>query len=178
MKYKVKKVQFNSKDCLVCGLENPYGLKTVFYETEDNQLIAVFNVLNGHQSYPNRLHGGVTAAVLDETIGRAISINNPDMVWGVTMELKVQYRKPIPLDQTLYAIGRITMVRRNVFKGEGEVILQDGTRAATAEGLYMQLKLDQIADNDFIDNAWGLLPDNTVEEIEIPDEPEFIPNEA
>lgn len=170
MKYKVKRVQFNSKDCLVCGLENPYGLKAIFYETEDGQLISVFNVLNGHQSYPNRLHGGVIAAVLDETIGRAITVNNDEMVWGVTMELNVQYRRPVPLDQTLYAIGRITMTRRNVFRGTGELVLQDGTRAATAEGLYMQLKIDNITDDNFEENAWGLAPQTDVEEIEIPDE--------
>lgn len=170
MRYKVKRVQFNSKDCLVCGLENPYGLKASFYETEDDQLIAVFNVLNGHQSYPGRLHGGVIAAVLDETIGRAITIPYDDTVWGVTMDLIVKYRKPVPLDQTLFVIARITAQKRTIFEGSGELILPDGTRAANAKGVYMRMKLTDVADDDFCDNSWGFLPENIVEYIEIPDE--------
>ena len=89
MKYKVEKKQFNSRMCLVCGMENSFGLKAFFYELENNELLAVFSPLAEHQSYPGRLHSGIASAMLDETIGRAILIKNQD-VWGVTVELNLK----------------------------------------------------------------------------------------
>jgi hypothetical protein len=34
MRYQVKAKQQNTKMCLVCGLKNPFGLHTAFYELE------------------------------------------------------------------------------------------------------------------------------------------------
>ena len=68
---KVRKKQTNAKDCIVCGINNPYGIHASFYEMEDDSLIALFRYKFDHQSYPERVHGGMIAAMLDETIGRA-----------------------------------------------------------------------------------------------------------
>lgn len=157
--YKITRTQYNSRDCLVCGLDNPFGLQAAFYETSDRQLIALFTPQNGHQSYPNRMHGGVIGAVLDETIGRAISIDGNDMVWGVTIELNVRYKKPVPLDAPLKVIGRITGERGNFFEGTAELILPDGTIAATAVGKYMRMALDKISTEEFRTTQWGLMPE-------------------
>ena len=155
MELKISKRQYNSKNCFICGLDNEMGLKTRFYETEDQELIAVCTPKPEHQSYPNRLHGGVSAAILDETIGRAICARYGDMVWGVTMELNLKYRKPLPYGVELEAIGRITEDRGRLFRGTGEIYLPDGEVAVTAEGLYMKRRIDQIADEDFVGNEWG-----------------------
>jgi acyl-coenzyme A thioesterase PaaI-like protein len=106
--------------------------------------MAIFKPLEGHQSYPGRLHGGVAASILDETIGRAINIKH-EGIWGVTVELNVQYKKPIPLDQELKVVGRITRDTSRIFEGTGEVLL-DGEVAATAFGKYIKLPIEKIAD--------------------------------
>ena len=85
---KVTGKQENSKMCFVCGLKNRYGLKAQFYETENNEIVAIFKGEEEHQGYPGRLHGGIAASILDETIGRAININSENELWGVTLELK------------------------------------------------------------------------------------------
>ena len=74
MHYHVKRKQPNSKMCFVCGMKNSFGLQTFFYELENNELLAIFKPGEEHQSYPGRLHGGIAAAILYETIGRAIMI--------------------------------------------------------------------------------------------------------
>jgi len=51
----------------VCGVENASSLKARFYELDDGELLGVFAPLEEHQSYPGRLHGGISAAVLDES---------------------------------------------------------------------------------------------------------------
>ena len=71
MKYKVLKKQNVGKMCFVCGTENNLGLKTDFYELENGELVGICKFKEGHQSFPGRGHGGVSAALLDETIGRA-----------------------------------------------------------------------------------------------------------
>lgn len=57
------------------------------------------HVTGKQQSYPGRLHGGITTALLDETIGRAIMIRYEEMLWGVTVEFTTKFKKPIPIEQ-------------------------------------------------------------------------------
>ena len=166
MKRKIVNRQQNSKLCLVCGLKNDLGLKAAFYETDDNEVIAVFTPLEEHQSYPGRLHGGIAGAILDETIGRAIMCQE-GTVWGVTVELTVKYKKPIPLDQELKVTGRITKNSKRLFEGTGEVILADGEVAATAWGKYMKMPIDKIAVFDPDEQEWRVDPESMPDEIEI-----------
>ena len=125
MKYKVLKKQNVGKMCFVCGTENNLGLKTDFYELENGELVGICKFKEGHQSFPGRGHGGVSAALLDETIGRAAAINNPDL-WGVTIELSTKYRKPVPLEGEIKIVGRITKETNRMFEGTGEIILPNG----------------------------------------------------
>ncbi len=74
MPQKVTAKQHNSKMCFVCGLKNSSGLHASFYEVEGNQLVALFTPCDEHQGYPDRMHGGLAATILDETIGRAMNI--------------------------------------------------------------------------------------------------------
>lgn len=137
-----------SRMCMVCGRDNPWSLKARFYELEDGELLGEFDPLDEHQSYPGRLHGGVSSAMLDETIGRAINISDPE-AWGVTVELNVRFRKPVPTDRPVHAIGRITKDSKRLFEGSGEIVLEDGTVAVEATGRYMKLPIDKIAEGDF-----------------------------
>jgi len=90
-----------------------------------------------HQSYPDRMHGGIISAILDEVIGRAIMIEDPQ-AWGVTVELNIKYKKPVPLDKPVRAIARITRNTRLIFEGTGEIILEDGSIAATGYAKYVK----------------------------------------
>ena len=148
MIHKVIAAQNISRMCMVCGAENPWSLKARFYELENGELLGVFAPLDSHQSYPGRVHGGVTSAALDETIGRAINIRQPE-AWGVTVELTVRFKKPVPLGVELRAVGRITRDTRLLFEGTGELMLPDGTVAAEAVGKYMKMPIDKIAEGDF-----------------------------
>lgn len=145
---KVIAAQNVSRMCVVCGRDNPSSLKARFYELEDGELLGVFRPLEIHQSYPGRLHGGIASALLDETIGRAINATQPD-AWGVTVELTVRFRKPVPLDEEVRAVGRITRDTSRLFEGTGEIVLPDGSVAVEASGRYMKLPIDRIADGDF-----------------------------
>ncbi len=148
MNRKVVAAQNVSRMCMVCGRDNPWSLKARFYELDSGELLGVFDPLVEHQSYPGRLHGGIASALLDETIGRAAAITDPE-VWGVTVELGVRFRRPVPLDEEIHAVARITKDSSRLFEGSGEIVLADGTVAVEASGKYMKMPIDRIADGDF-----------------------------
>lgn len=87
----------------------------------------------------------ISATILDETIGRAIMAHYGQESFGVTIELNVKYKKPVPLDQELKVIARITHDKGRIFEGTGELILPSGEVAVSAYGRYMKRDLHQIA---------------------------------
>jgi acyl-coenzyme A thioesterase PaaI-like protein len=151
-----------SHNCLACGTHNDHGLHGRFYQLaardEDGdapagpELLGVFTPRQEHQGYPGRLHGGIAAAILDETIGRAILLLHDDE-WGVTGELTVRFRHPLPLDGEIRCVARITRDTRRLFEGTGDIVLADGTVAATARGKYLKMPIGAIAD-DFDGSEW------------------------
>ncbi len=168
MRYSVKRKQPNSKMCMVCGLKNPFGLHSSFYELENDELLAIFTPREEHQGYPNRLHGGISAAILDETIARAIMLNDSEAYWGVTVEFTSRFKKPVPLDSEIRVIGRITRDSSRIFEGTGEILLKDGTVAVEARGKYIKMQLSKISDFDVEEQEWKVVPSpNDPNEIEI-----------
>ncbi|WP_297437257.1 PaaI family thioesterase [uncultured Clostridium sp.] len=153
MERKVVKKQYSSKNCLICGVDNKLGLHTEFYELDNGDVVGVFKTLEEHQSYPGRVHGGIAGALLDETVGRVINLIEKD-TWGVTIELQVKYRKPIPLCTELRVVGRITKNTHRMFEGEGEILLEDGTVAATGKARYMKIPVEKIASGEFSEDDW------------------------
>jgi len=150
---KIVNKQPNSADCFVCGLNNDKGIQASFFETDTHEVAAVFTPHRLHQSYPGRIHGGIAACMLDETIGRAIQIGNPE-VWGVTVELNLTYKKPLPYECKLKAFGRITHENRLMFEGEGEIYTPDGEVAVTAKAKYVKMRIGQISDEFDKSNDW------------------------
>ena len=160
MEKKVIKKQNQGRNCIVCGVDNESGLHGEFFELEDGTLVGLFHLKPWHQSYPGRVHGGIITAMLDETIGRAVQIADPD-AWGVTAELTTRYLKPVPYDTDLRVTGRITRDARLLFIGEGEVLLPDGTVAARATAKYAKLPLASIGDLNAEGDSWENYPKDT-----------------
>lgn len=155
--------------CFVCGENNDFGLHAKFYETDANELVALINPSVQHQGYPGRMHGGIAATILDETIARAICNGKDEQIWGVTMEFKTKFRKPVPLGQELKIVGRVTSEGTRSFEGTGEIILPNGDIAVSAEGKYLKVKIEKIVNDTSLNDDWfySNSPDD-LSEIEIP----------
>lgn len=167
MKFSIVNKQNISKNCLVCGIENDFGLKTKFYESESGEVIGVFTPSDKLQSYPDILHGGISATILDETIGRAIMVKYGQNSFGVTLELNIKYKKPVPLNVELKVIGRILKDRGRIYEGSGELILPNGEVAVVATGKYMKRELEQIVKEEFLKEEWFKSDAKELKEIEI-----------
>ena len=149
--------QPNSKMCLVCGLHNEPGLRAAFYELDCQQLVGLFTPRNHHQGYPGRLHGGIAASMLDETIGRAIRLSHGDALWGVTIELNTKFRQPIPLDESIKTVARITKETPRHFEGVGAILLPNGRVAVEGRGRYLKMPIESIADFDLEEQQWTVI---------------------
>jgi len=132
--------QPGSLHCFVCGRENPIGLKVQFHQ-QGNRVMTRFTPRFEHQGYPGRMHGGIAAALLDETVGRAGFING---TWTFTIKFEVKYRKPIPLDQEITVVGEMTRDRGRVIEAQGRVLLADGSVAVEGSGQFIKLKPDEL----------------------------------
>jgi acyl-coenzyme A thioesterase PaaI-like protein len=143
-----------------------------FYELENGDLATVFTPSSGHQSYPNRLHGGMISAVLDESIGRAMNNGSKNFheIWGVTIDLSVEFKKPVPYGERLVALSRSDRKSdeaRKIIRGWGELYLPSGEVAAEATGRYLKLSVDKIADEKFLESDWYIIDEEDPEYIEI-----------
>lgn len=152
--------------CFVCGVDNSFGLRSRFYELEDGQLMAIFQPAEQHQGYPGRLHGGIAATILDETIGRAIMLNHSGNIWGVTVDFSMKLRKPVPIEGEIRVLARIVSEGKRSFQGEGEILLPDGQVAVEGKGKYLKMDIEKIADFDHQGDAWKVIAS--------PDDPECI----
>ena len=167
MKVKVSGKQPNSRNCFVCGLRNGSGLKAGFYEMEDKSLVGLFTPCHEHQGYPGRLHGGIAATILDEAIGRVIMLTEKN-TWGVTLNFSARYRKPIPLDQELKVIARVTKNANRYYEGAAEIRLPNGELAVSSSGKYMKLAIDKITRADAEEEEWKVvLSDQEPDELDI-----------
>lgn len=159
---KIVKKQRNSKMCVICGMDNKWGVHAQFYNTDDGAVVSPFRFSEHHQSYPGRVHGGMITAMLDEIGLRAIWPVEPD-VWGVTMSLETKYRKPVPYNEDLYAFGKITSSTHRFMQSRACICDSYGNRLADATLKYIKLDPSQITDKDFHEEMCYYIEDNVTE---------------
>ncbi|HEX2986898.1 MAG TPA: PaaI family thioesterase [Chloroflexota bacterium] len=132
--------QPGSQNCFVCGKRNPIGLNVSFYQ-KGNQVFTHFTPGPEHQGYPDRMHGGIACTLLDETVGRAGFISG---CWTFTAKFEVRYRKPVPLGREITVVGEMVRDRGRMIEAKGQLLLDDGTVAVEASGLFVKLKPDEL----------------------------------
>jgi uncharacterized protein (TIGR00369 family) len=128
--------QPNSRMCFLCGMQNPVGLKLTFYDDLENQRVhSEFVIPDEYQGYPGVVHGGIVAAVLDETAGRAVMLDGKHDNLFATLRLTIRYHHPTPTETPLTAVGWVAKIGGTGTKVAGEIHLPDGTVAAECEAL-------------------------------------------
>ncbi|MCZ7543717.1 MAG: PaaI family thioesterase [Anaerolineae bacterium] len=150
-------LQPNSKHCFVCGLENPAGLKLRFFNSADGAVRATLTVADHFQSYPGIAHGGILATVLDEAMGRAAMVADPNR-FLMTLKMEIRYRQPVPTAQPVTVAARIDADRGRRLEASGQVILSDGTVAVEARGLLAEMPSEMVAGFDAEAEGWMVYP--------------------
>ena len=149
--------QGSSRSCFVCGVANPVGLHLAFYDSGPGEVTVNFTPSEQYQSYPGVLHGGIIAAILDETAGRSHMKGSPPR-FMFTAKLEIRYRKNVPIGEPLKIIGRAGKSRSRMAEAWAGIYDLSGTLLAEADALYMDIPTppDPTALESF---GWKVYPD-------------------
>jgi Thioesterase superfamily len=87
-------------------------------------------------------HGGVSAMLIDQLLGHAAAASGHP---GVTTDLSVRYRRPVPLDVPLRVWGRVVKVEGRRISAVGGITTaaEPGVSLVEAEARFARLRLDQ-----------------------------------
>ena len=163
---KVISKQRNSMMCIMCGLDNEYGVRAPFYNMEDGSVMTLFRYRKQHQSYPGRVHGGLITAMLDEMGLRALWAKElSEETFGVTFSLETKYRKPVPYDQDLIGKGIIVKNSSKFFVTEASIMDTKGNVLANGTVKYIRLDVNEIAENAEVHEEMCYLDEDGVTEI-------------
>lgn len=88
-----------------------------------------------HMSRANRVHGGVLFSLLDSALGRSILNALPEGRGCATVEIKVNYFRPIQAGRVT-ARGVLRELTRSLGYAEGEVVNEQGKVLARASGTF------------------------------------------
>ena len=154
-KMKVVSKQKNSEMCVICGMNNKYGLKAQFYNMEDKSVMTKFRYEEVHQSYPGRVHGGLITAMLDELGLRAYWVEDENQ-FAVTMKLDTE---------DLIGLGKIIKSTPKFLKAEAKILDIHGNVLANAEGTYIKLATDKIINSNELHENMVIYIEDDVKEI-------------
>ena len=130
--------QPSSRHCFVCGVQNPYGLKLQFVDDGESTVRAQVIVPDHYNGYPGVVHGGIIAALLDETAGRSLLLDGNEDQLMVTLKLEIKYRRPTPTGVPLTLIGQVVKRSGSRAQVDAKLFLPDGTLAAEGQALLMR----------------------------------------
>ena len=126
--------------CFACGRLNEAGLHLDF-EVSRDRAETRFTPERRHEGYDGTVHGGIVAALLDETMGWAIFHQG---IWGVTARLNVAFRKPVRVGEELRVVGEVAKQRSRAIETRGTVSrARDGAVLAEANATFLVMSAER-----------------------------------
>lgn len=123
--------------CFVCGTENPNSIGVQWAVCDDKSIFGRATLNDKQQGPPNHVHGGASAAMLDEAMGAA--------VWqaghmAMSVNLNINYRQPIPLDVPVQVTAIVASKNGRKIITRGEIQLPDNVVAVEASGIFVEVE--------------------------------------
>lgn len=118
----------------VTGPENAIAPPMPIHGLPDGSVEGTVTLHLPYQGPPGLVHGGISALLLDHTLGVA---NFWAGASGRTGELTLRYHRPTPLFEQLTVRGRQTAVAGRKIHSEGKIVAADGDVCVSARGLFI-----------------------------------------
>jgi len=126
--------------CAGCGEDNPNGLMMSFiFDSLEKSVETWFTPDSRLMGSLNIMHGGFSALLLDETLGKVLG---GMQIKAPTAQLNVKYRKPVFIGSQLYIHAKLTKTegRKNFVYGQICNANDPSVILAEAEGLFISLR--------------------------------------
>jgi uncharacterized protein (TIGR00369 family) len=120
--------------CIGCGPSAPHGLHMRFTINPDKSVESTVSVPAGFQGWRDVVHGGVVALLLDEAMAYAAGAAGEI---GMTADLKLRFRKSVPVGEPVTVRARVVWRRRTVLGIAASIHGPSGTLLASAEGSFV-----------------------------------------
>jgi len=122
--------------CFACGKENSNGLGLKI-RVEKEQAFTTFTPTAIHEGPKGLVHGGVIATVLDETMVNILWSQGKD---AVTVELKVRFKQPVKIGESLNIVARRKKEYHKVMEMEAIATTINGEIMANGNGKFLLRK--------------------------------------
>jgi len=134
------RVELAPHACFACGELNEGGLRLVLHAAGDTCWTEL--VLDARfAGWEGIAHGGIVTTILDEVM--AWSLVGLD-AWGMTARLSVEFKRPVPVGQTIRGEGHLVERRKRLMWTTGRLLdAATGDVYAAAEGLYVAAPEDR-----------------------------------
>ncbi len=131
----------HSSRCFICGDENGCGVRTRFFVEGDAVRTQV--VLPRHvNGYKDVAHGGVIAALLDESMGWAATVFGERHAMYLTGELTVKYLSPVPVGEPIEIVSRLQEDSGRIAYSSGELVCGDRV-CVRAKGKFLPMSREE-----------------------------------
>lgn len=124
----------NDQHCFCCGQDNDKGLKLKFKYSEEGESETSLIVPKYFTGWENLTHGGLISMLLDETMAHACIGSK---LVGVTAELTVRFKKPLPVETKIFVKGKMTEVKGRIALTSGSIKDATGTVYATGKARFI-----------------------------------------
>jgi len=122
--------------CFGCSERNPIGLKLKF-DMKDDICCTEFTAGDEHQGWSGYMHGGLIAALLDETMAWWLWLAGTPIM---TVEMTTRYSLGVPVNEKLVVESWCEANKRDrIFEMAAHIVLPDGKVAAKAKAKFMKV---------------------------------------
>lgn len=120
--------------CFACGTVGDTGLGLEFHSDDSGEVSSTWQPDARWRSYPDQLHGGVVASLLDAAMVHALfSLGHQ----AVTARLEIRYHHPVQLDAPVVVRGRRLKFHHGLHHMEATLV-QDDILRARAEASFLE----------------------------------------
>ena len=144
--------------CFVCGPKNPIGFKLKFLIEDNSRVVSEWIPTKEYCGFHKIFHGGLQCALLDDlTIWTLVGLKKR---LGATLTLRVEFMKPLYINEKIMLRGEITSEEDNIAYVRGELLNARGdvcTRAESKILLISKNLFKKFSGLKEIPQGWGSL---------------------
>lgn len=141
--------------CLVCGLANPEGMRACFRK-EGDRVVAEHTFSEWWIGYPGLVHGGATAALMDDLLVWTLAGLRGKL--SFTVDMHIRFRGPVRVGRPVRMEGWLHDERRGIVAAEGTMEdAASGEVLTEAKGRLITVtkeKFREITGRAEIDSEW------------------------
>jgi uncharacterized protein (TIGR00369 family) len=132
--------------CFGCGGRNSRGMKLAFEQDDLRQrIVGRFQLGEDFHGGSGFLHGGIIAVLLDEVMSKACRFHGEH---AVTADLRVEYLKPIRVNQEIVVEGFVARRDGRQLYHEGEIRNGAGDLLARGQGRFVVIDREKYRRDD------------------------------